>query len=594
MALKKLDYAGLQVLISAIKSYIDNRADATAEQKYRDGMREFFETAGSETATKEELTELCDIWFGTTRGDWDGYTRFYHPEKSSISEGTRGGDSTGLSCKPSTNSEAGKDDFAGNPLFVPTDCNWVMSDDGEPLITAIEGIKCAQTFVRNNPDYYVGVLQQTGFHWWTELSDESDYYYEGYCSKLKTVYTHIEPLPEAVILNDSAAPSTRTLLMSKSKGDSCNVRNWVLHSKYMSDLTDDNCMTSYSGGPTKTYVFSHNSSHTYAQNTSVKHNQDHTYSGATITDNAFLILMARIKYASLTMDGIIQGCVNYSFQYPVAISETGVKRAVVTVAQANNILVGSNLLVGHYTTTIDRAQPNTYSISGQGGYVVTSKTTEDINGTTYGVIYFDDADTSFDTVNNGPNTNGTTYISSFIWRTGSCDDILGNDGSPTNCTNGKEPAKLQGIEYMMGAYEVFADVILNLFMEGDTYYYEPYIVRNVSKQATSITADYIASGLRIQQGATAAWYYIVYMGYKNGLYFATQVGGSSTTYTRDAIGIDSNTIDIREWLSYGYIWYGADICGIYYLTGYNRLSTIHWSFATRLSCNGNRGVYSAS
>ena len=575
MSKKKLDYDGLRVLVTAIKSYVDNRADMTAEQRYRDTMREFFEQNGSATATPAQLTAICDEWYAATRGDWDGYVRFYHPDASGISEGTRGGDNVGMACIPSTNTDAGQDDYAGNPLFTPTDCNWTMSSTGQPLITAIEGIHCSTAFTRTDPTKYVGVLQQTGYHWWTELSDDSDYYYEGYCSKLKTSYTHIEPLPEAVLPDGT-------------------IREWVLHSKYISDLTSDNCMTSYSGGPTRTYVFSHNTSHTYAENTSVKNGQTKTFSGATITDNAFLILMARIKYASLTMDGIIQGCVNYSFQYPVAKGENGVKRVLVTTAQANNILVGSNLLIGTYTTTIDRANENTYAISGQGGYVVTSKTTEVIDGTTYGVIYFDDATSSFNTVANGATTNGTTYISSFIWRTGSCDNILGNDGSPTDPKSGKEPAKLQGIEYMMGAYEVFADVILNLYKEGDTYYYQPYIVRSVANQATSITANYVASGLRIAQGASEAWYYIVYMGYKNGLYFATRVGGSSTTYTRDAIYLHSNVTGNREWLSYGSLGRGVASGGLSSLSGHHGLGTLIWYLATRLSCNGNRGVYSAS
>ena len=646
MAYKKLEESGLRTLIDLIKTEISNTADKTAEDKYKDSMREYFVEHGSEEATPTELTAICDSWFGYCRRNWDGYVQFYHPDKSNISTGTKGGDNARMECVPSTLTDKGRDDYAGNSLFAPTDCNWVMGADGQPIITSIDGIPCATEFVRNDPGVYVGVLQMTGYHWWTELTDDSDYYYEGYTSYYKNTYRYIEPLPEAV-LPDDVVVTGRELLEATTAGGGvatvggvsaagCNVRTWVLHSKYMTDLqnlvsTDDgvtvvdDCMTSYSGGPTKTYVFSHNSSHVYAANNSYRHgfNVVHPYpgsgssaynppnkwySGATIVDNAFLILMARIKYGSLTMDGIIQGCVNYSFQYPIAHSEEGTTRVLVTTAQAANIVKGSNLLVGVYENgSIDRARANTYSISSQAGYVVQNITTVVIDGVTYGAIEFDDSITPFNSVNNGANTDGTTYISSFIWRTGSCDEIMGNDGSPCDTTdptntsqyngltNGKFPAKLQGLEYMMGAYEVFADVILNLYKEGDEYKYQPYLVRKVEYQRTSITADYVASGIVINQGASAAWYYIVYMQYKNGLYFSSIVtGGSSTTYTRDAIYMESNLITTRAWLSFGYLWNGVGLGGLSTLFGHTWLGNLIWIIATRLSCNGNRGVYVAA
>ena len=583
---KKLDENGLKTLISIIKAYVDNRLDTTAEQRYRDAMREYFEANGSATATPAELTDIVDRWYMETRPDWDGYVRFYHPDVSSISNGVKGGDNTGLNCAPSTNTTAGQDNYAGNPLFAPTDCNWIMTRDGDILITAIDGIECATPFTRTDPDVFVGVLQMTGYHWWTELTDESDYYYEGYSAKDKSsIYTNIEPLPEAIMLdNTPISHDSRTLLeYSEYKevgGEQVivgrNVRSWVCHSKYMSDLTEDNCMTSYSGGPSLTYVFSHNTSHTYAHNVDIKMfgetDTPKVYSGATICDNAFLILMARIKYASLTMDGIIQGCVNYSWQYPVTVGEDGVKRCIITTAQANNVLIGSNCLIGTYTTTIDRGQATAYAISGRGGAKVTGKEVYgDVDGVSCTAIYFDDMDSAFNTVANGAATSGTTYISSFIWRTGSCDDILGNDGSPTDPVTGREPAKLQGIEYMMGAYEVFADVILKLYQSGDIYYYEPYIVRDVSKQATSITNDYLATDLKIPQGTTAGWYYIKYMSYRYGVYFATQVGGSSTTYTRDGFGMVVHENTQKQWNAYGECTTRNMISGLYYIE-----DLMHW------------------
>ena len=204
-------------------------------------------------------------------------------------------------------------------------------------------------------------------------------------------------------------------------------------------------------------------------------------------------------------------------------------------------------------------------------------------------IVFNNAPNTFtSTGNTTATTNGTTYISSFPWYTGSCDNILGNDGSPFNCVSGTDPAKLQGIEYMIGAYEVFADVILNLYQSGSEYYYQPYIVHSVANQAESITSNYVASGLTIVQPATTGWNYIVHIGYKNGIYFPTRVGGSSTTYTCDAFYMSSKTTGIMQYPSYAMLWdnYYAGISCLYCSN-----SIDYWNFATRLSCNGNKGVY---
>ena len=579
-AYKKLDYNGLRTLIANTKFYLRSKIGLTKEQKYKLRMKEFFEDRGSATATPAELTAICDEWYMESREDWDGYTRFYHPDKSAVSEGVKGGDNYGMVCEPSTNTVRGQDDYAGNPLFAIMDCNWEMTDDGEPLITAIEGITCATPFVRNNASKFVGVLQMTGYHWWTELSADDNYYYEGYCSHYTTAHgAYIEALPEAVI-HPSVNVSGRVLLESVASGSGCNVRSWVLHSKYMSDLTSNNTMTSYSGGPTRAYVFSHNTSHTYANNTSTAHNQTSTYSGATICDNAFLILMMRIKYASLTTDGIIQGCGIYSFQYAALTAESNVKRVIISAANAENVKIGSTVLIG---TGTDRSAAASYSISGQSGYVVTGKILVGDNV----AIVFNDAPSTF-------STTTSTYINSFIWGTGSCDNILGNDGSPYDCVSGTDPVKLQGIEYMMGIFEIFADVIVNNYQESSKYWIQPYIVRKVDHQDESITSNYVASGLKIEQASSSEWSCIVYTGYKNGIYFPIRVGGSSSTYTRDEMFRRADSDILTEWMSYCDLWDGIVRAGLVTMNPNNELSALRWYIGTRLSCNGNRGVYSHS
>ena len=56
----------------------------------------------------------------------------------------------------------------------------------------------------------------------------------------------------------------------------------------------------------------------------------------------------------------------------------------------------------------------------------------------------------------------------------------------------------------------------------------------------------------------------------------------------DAIYMLSNNIGLMEWHLYGYL---ADTVpgGLSCLAGYTSITSAFWYFATRLSCNGNRG-----
>lgn len=535
--------------------------DGTASA-YKKQMRKWFVVNGARNATPEELTALCDEWYTITRDGWNGWTTFYQPEVSAVSTGEKGGDNAELSCTPSTDTVAGQDDYAGLPLFACVDCNWeIDAETLEPAITAIDGI--TDNFVRTDPKVYVGVLQMSGYHYWTEGAET---YTHGYSAVRNGPYANVEPLPEAVRVDGT-------------------VRPWVVHAKYMSHTTAEGKMSSCSGLIPTAWI-SHNSLHTLSAKNGPQ------YSGTTTADDSFLKLIMMIKYASLTLDGIIQGCCNLNYQYPALVSETGVKRILITQAQAANLEVGMSVLIGNYQGSIDRNAGAMYSITGQGGALITGIETVTVDSTEYAAVYVDVA-TAFDTAANGANTAGTTYISSFHWVTGKTDGVLGNDGSPVSNTSGKYPGKLQGIEFMNGGYEVLADVILNLYQADGKYWYEPYIVRLREHQNTSITANYVATGLRCEQPAASNWMYIKKQGYAKGVFFATLVGGSSSTHTRDAFYMNGATTGIREWLARGFLDDGAGFAGLSCLNGFNDVSLAYWVILARLSASGNRGEWAA-
>lgn len=540
--------------------------DGTPET-YKKQMRKWFTVNGARNASPMELTGLCDEWYTITRESWSGYTTFYQPDVSAVTYGEKGGDNAGLSCTPSTDTAANTDDYAGLPLFAVVDCNWeVDAETLEPVITAIDGI--TDGFARSDPSVYVGVLQMSGWHYWIERKET---YTHGYSAVRNVPYANLEPIPESVRADGT-------------------IRSWVLHAKYVARKTSSGALTCCSG-VIPTGWMSHNTIHTAAKI------NGHQYSGETTADDAFLKLMMMIKYGSLTMDGIMQGCCNANYQYQAQVSETGVKRILLTADQAEKLEVGMNVLLGVYDTSasapMDRGSAAMYSITGQAGAAITGIEKTVIEDTEYVAVYIDTAG-PFDTSANGAQTEGTTYISTFHWTTGKTDGVLGNDGSPVNCTSGKYPAKLQGIEYMVGGYEVLADSILKLYADEDgKYWYEPYIVRTSADQATAITDSYEATGIRCAQPETDNWYFIKKLGYAKGVFFPVDAsGGSSTTYTRDAFYMNASVSGTREWPARGSLFYGGG-AGLSCLLGNAGPSSATWLYLARLSASGNRGERTA-
>lgn len=293
---------------------------------YRATMRRWFLDRLPDGWTAADLTALCDKWYTITRTGWAGGVEFYGWSTSQVGTGTRIGDAKGLTCTPSTDTVKNQDDFEGLPLFAIKDCNWIVDPDSlEPVITAIDGI--TDNFVRDDPNIYVGVLQMAPYHYWVDDDDSAHNFIHGVTDTYAATYTNIVPVAESVRQDGTMRP-------------------WVVHGKYMSKTVSGK-MTSCAG-----LIPSCNTSHNNLHTLSVKNGTQ--YSGGTIVDLSWLILMTYVKYASMTLDGTLQGCCNYNYQYPAAVGETGVKRVILTTAQAANLAVGSSVLVGNYNGNKDR------------------------------------------------------------------------------------------------------------------------------------------------------------------------------------------------------------------------------------------------
>lgn len=537
---------------------ISGTFDGTIET-YRKVMKKWFRDHGSNIASKEGLTQLCEDWYKITRQGWRGGSTFPAITESTGSSGTKFGDNVGMECTPSTDSEANRDDYRGNPLFAITDCNWELDSTGNILITAIDGI--TDNFERSNPEKFVGVMQQTGYVAKVDSETEQKYYYADAGNAYDGVT--LVPLPEAVKLDGT-------------------VRSFVVHSKYMSGIVN-NKMTCCKGVVPRRNI-SHDSLVSLPDSIGTQ------YSGGTSVDWSFLVWMQRIKYASLTSDGVLQGCCNYNLQYYVKVAESNVKRLILAANQGGNLRVGSTVCFGAYGGNADRGQAGTYSISGQDGAIITAIEDVTINDTAYKAVYVDVAE-PFTTVCNGDATNGTTIVSTHHWVAGSCDNVKGNDGSPVSASNGVFPAMLQGIEYMVGGYEVFADVIMNI----SGGYYSPVYARKATDQATSITANMVESTLKCAQPSSDAWRYVQAHGFDGEIFYPTSQGSDGTKYTKDGFYMNGTgtSTGTREWLAFGSLSTGSGTAGLSYLHGHNTLGSGGWYFVARLSCNGNRGELAA-
>lgn len=507
-------------------------------------MRAWFKANGSDVATTEQLTALVDKWYRLTRTKWAGGNTFVQPSVANPSEGTKYGDNEGLTATPSTESQKNVDDYEGLNLFATKDCNWILSDTGEILITAIDGI--TDNFERHNPEKFVGVLQQSMF---VLRREDDETYSVGVSTHKVNGYDYCKPLKEAVRKDGT-------------------MREWVCHTKYQAGMINSKPTACSGVIPT---TESHNS------DVSDSHVLGQYYSATCHCDYDFLELMKQIKYG-LASDYILTGCCDYYKNAYVALAETGVKR--VLLSSNPGFVVGSCVKVA--TITDDSKKTD----RGVSGTVCNIRSIEDvtIGDVVYKAVNLDVSNT-IDTVLNEDITLGKTVIMTMPWMTGSTDLVEANDGG-INPASGTYPVKIQGIEYMLGQYEVIEDTILQYEADGKQY---EYIISDATKEATSITADFVKQGGSPIPEASS-WRYIKKMGF-DGIFYPIEFGGSSSTGHRDQCYLEALTSGVRELLCFGGLDFAVTIAGMSFSLRAYDLSYRSLSIGSRLSPNGNRGEW---
>lgn len=519
----------------------------------KDALKAYAEANGD----NESLTDICERFFTAAAKSVSGtYTsEFYKYTTSNSPDGEKQDANAGLTCTPSTIAAAGTDDYAALPLFACFDVNYTVDGTSlEPVIHAIKGVY--GDFSSAPSDSLVGVMQMTGWvrRTSTDTTKKVEYRASG--------GTDFKPLPEAVRTDGT-------------------VRSFVIHAKYAAGYNSEGKLSSVSGVQPATLRPGS------AGSTAISHDSQiakwrewgDQYCGSSLCDIAFIQLMLEIKYATLGSAQVMAGCRNYSVAYTAAIAETGVTRVLLTSAQGAYLVSGSCVSVG---STNDRSKATAYDVCD----IVRIKSIEDVtvDGTAYKAVNLD-TETSF-------NTTTATYIITQPWQTGSTDSVPGNDGSPASNTSGKEPFKIQGIELMLGMYEVPGSTTLY----GDTEKYTVYENRKAAEIASNNSGTSPITLGTILKEATVTMKYNAELNWDSNNQEAYMIptlfgDGSTTGYRSCTIRDISATTGWRQWRAFG----GQDSgvsCGLTSANLCSALGTVYWHLGAR-ACGsaGNRGVY---
>lgn len=477
--------------------------------------------------------------------------RFPLWETSQVATGEKLDDNTGLVMEPSTITEKGRDDYETIPLFRTYDCN-VEKIDGKMKITAMKGDigfnpKEKDTFVLSMP-YYHKAWEQDGYLYYSR----SDTPHEGYVL-----------CPEA----------------RKTDG----MRNFCLYGKYIAGRNYQGTLGSYYGvNPTRNLL-------SYDNNVTEAKKRGDEYCFGSSYDYAYIQTTFLLKYANKNWNNVLGGCFTYNYQYLVSVPESNAKRVVLKKTEADKFLIGSYVLVGD---------------SGDAGKAPDRGTTVAYNlcdsAKILDIVEVDAENKALvlDIASN-ITTTATTWVSSIHWESGFSDDILGRDGcfcqTKSQISSMLYPSVIQGIELMVGGYEVPGNTFMDI-IDGLTR--DVYVCIDSTKLTTNVTTakeTYVKLAKQMTVERNNEWNYEteIFIDTENGMNIITKAGASGSgtnTGFCDGIYFDAAETGQREFLLLGNLRSGG-MGGTFYSYCDSRLGSTWWYILARLSLNVFRGEF---
>lgn len=504
---------------------------------------------------------MLERWFGKVLDDDKVYgVKLPLFETSTSSQGEYIEDSVGAIVTPATEEDPGQNDFAKTPQFWCVEVAAEKNADGSHTIYACEYIDDINVVRNGGPDngkHLVWVLQKNTY---VREYEESGYSY----------------------IKIQCHPAEGFVQWPQGTDRTGHTYSYIANPKYAAGIDNEGNI----GGRTGLKPTSYMSMNQTIQAWRARGPQ---YSGS----SACFYKWAYIMYALLTAKkGEDVGCNSYNLQYAAAVSESGVSRIILTADQANNLYIGSNVIVGNTEDNNDRNQAAMYSLVNQKRISSIEEVTIEEDASSYKAVYIDVPEgTTFNT------TAGTTYISTMPYYSGWTDTVKGTIGTRYGTNLNKQPYLLQKVELMNGAYNYASDELDEWSQQDDTHYlYSYYLCEDQTKVSTNgtITDDYVKkenATITIDTSVYTtnnSWYYIednlTDNNFKmlNPKKISTSAG--SGTGTRDAFYLRYEASGVRAPIVWAYLQNGGS-------AGLScRLSNVGLSWAFWSSAGGCPGL----
>lgn len=435
--------------ITAMQSALDNKQDIISDIATIRSNASSAKTAseGNASAIAEiksnELLNGIETYYALRRSGVKYSVQIPKFEKNQSSTCTKTGINATLKYVPSTDTDAGTDDYENIPLFQWVHVIYKRYSDGAPYPVAIEGTK-----------------------------EYDDLLSTGACdvgSMQMSFYVSLDSSNEAYdTLTISDLPFEGAVIWSECRRANGDILPWCIGSSYYSSKGDDDLLHSLPNRRPENFQSYNNMCDSYPK-------KGAGYQGAGTERTTFSYIFMTIKGGTKNIQNLFQGCTKYSFQYTCAVAETNVKRVIVTESQGANFVIDASVTLGTNSSNNDRGNSATFSISKDAK--VLSKENVTINDTAYIAINLD--------LETPITTTTSTLISSIHWRSGSTDKVFGHrDGSYVSNTDAKHPFRIQGREYRVGGYDVASDTMFQLTSTGRDIYVWPKGTKHVKDSKT--------------------------------------------------------------------------------------------------------------
>ena len=488
-------------------------------------------------------------------------------------------DNAGLVLEPSTKTFRGRNDYKDIPLFKTYDVNAYVDNDGVRHVTAIKGDRNFKDTGKND----VFVL---GMSYYEKTWSDDQYWYYSRTDMPKEGYTAAR---ECINRDGTVQPYT-------------------LCAKYVSSMIDGVYYSTKGRSPAracsnaKGNVTSVDNSYYGLINNCKKKGK--FYSGGLMSDYRSILTSQQLMLGTTTPKTKIWGCSTYSYITPASIKSAD-KHTYFPVpkSQADNypigagVSVGYNHLNGNGSTSYDRAYSEIHAYAND-VKILRKESLDDNN-----VAIYLDVKEPFSTmpVQLNDTVSSDIFLTSMHWQSGFSDNVLDRYGCPcedkSGLTNGKYPMVWQGIELMVGGFEVFSNAFMDIV---NLTTRDIYLTNDATKLTTDdATAKTTYKKLPYQMSVTKnnRWNYVteIKLDLENGAFVQTQSGqdgSSSATGFGDAIYFDGATSGTREFLALGAL-YSWSYAGLAYCNGDGWLSSANWSILARLSVNAVGGELTA-